>query len=1358
MRNKNKYTELRKRAERLLKKRGIQKSEKYYEDLENLVEELSLHQIELELQNEELQETLKNLNTEKDKYRELYHNAPTAYTTLNATGNIFDINQTAAELFGKKLNDFRPSSFFPFVEEESKPQFVKFLKEVFTKGKADCDKISLVYPDKQIIPIKIHAKTYFDYEHQAYLCRCTLTDISDTVRRELKLRHSSRQNRLLFEHAREMAELAEENKIYRFITNSFADLYPDTIVVLMRVLPFENSEKPQAELASIAGIDKSLINKAAKIIGYEFEGKKFKIYDRELALTEHSVLVEYQGGFPEFFGKQVPANISRMLENMVKLNRIYSIGLRHEDKLHAFIHFFTRRKQVIKDFNFIEIYVQQAGFIISRLNAQKALKLSEAHHRKFVEHSPDIIYEFSNKRGALYWSQRVKDILGYRPEELKNKPFIWNESIHPEEKEKVSRAVRNFKSDDKYSVEYRIKTKQGNWVWLHDTLMHKEQKGDEIIIEGHAADITERKKLEIELKNAKERFDLAMQATKDGLWDWNPQNNEIYLSPAWKAMLGYTDNEIPNRFEMWEKLTHPEDVKKSWKEIEKVFKGEEERFELTFRMKHKQGHTVNILSRANAYFDKSGKPVRVVGTHVDISNRLELERQLKQAQRVARMGSWHWNLKTDELKWSEEQYRIFDQEPGKQFTNTEFYELVHSQDRERVIRAHEDLVRKGEFAIEFRVKIAENIKWIFERAELHRNLEGEAVFATGVSYDITEQKTAQNALKESEKRFRTIFKEDKSVKLLIKRDTGKIIDCNEAAEKFYGYADLKSMHIQEINQQSKKEIEKRMHEAVEKKLNYFLFEHRLASGEVRNVEVYSTPIEINGENLLFSNIHDVTQRRKAEAENRRLINAVEQSYNAVIITDTNGNIEYVNKRFTELTQYNLKEVIGENPRIVKSGEHDQSYYKELWDTITSGNIWSGELINKRKDGSLYWENATISPIFNVKGEIINFLAIKEDDTERKLAEQKITESRTKFKTIFDIIEVGITITDDKGNIIDCNKASEKILGITKEEHLNRNYAGKEWKIIRSDYTAMPPEEFASVRALKEDRTVRNAEMGLLKPDKITWITVSATPLQLEGYGVLIAYSDISEAKEKEDALLEKNEELEEAIATKNKFFNIIAHDLRSPFNAILGFSELLQKRHKEYDADKREKLIEPIRESASRTFKLLNNLLDWARNQTGKIPFNPEIINTKSEATDALSSLQNAADKKKIKININIPSGQYIYADTEMFRTILRNLVGNAIKFTHTGGKIKISSEQKEKTVCICVEDNGVGIAPDKLPKLFNVTQKTSTKGTENETGTGLGLLLCKDFALRHGGELKVESTLKKGSKFSLILPTKIQE
>jgi signal transduction histidine kinase len=248
-------------------------------------------------------------------------------------------------------------------------------------------------------------------------------------------------------------------------------------------------------------------------------------------------------------------------------------------------------------------------------------------------------------------------------------------------------------------------------------------------------------------------------------------------------------------------------------------------------------------------------------------------------------------------------------------------------------------------------------------------------------------------------------------------------------------------------------------------------------------------------------------------------------------------------------------------------------------------------------------------------------------------------------------------------------------------------------------------------------------------------------------------SDITERKEAEEALRISEQNLRESNATKDKFFSIIAHDLKNPFNSILGFSQILIDDFEIFDEAKLKSIAGQINSGARHLYKLLENLLQWSRAQTGKIKYIPKEVDVKLIVDNYVMIMGLTAEDKNIKIHSTITDKMMLYIDWNMIESVIRNLLSNAIKFSHEGGKIEVSKEETDDFVTFSVKDEGVGISAKNIDKLFRIDTTFTTKGTANERGTGLGLILCKEFVERHGGNIWVESEVGKGSTFKFTLP-----
>lgn len=378
-----------------------------------------------------------------------------------------------------------------------------------------------------------------------------------------------------------------------------------------------------------------------------------------------------------------------------------------------------------------------------------------------------------------------------------------------------------------------------------------------------------------------------------------------------------------------------------------------------------------------------------------------------------------------------------------------------------------------------------------------------------------------------------------------------------------------------------------------------------------------------------------------------------------------------------------------------------------------------------------------------------FRPVLNDIAKREKAEDSLRESEEKYKKLFEEALTGNFVMSSEGLITDCNYSFLEIFGYSDKQEI----IGKNVSILYEDSTEFEriKNQLQEVKTLKNYEAIRKCKNGKLIntiENKIADFNDQGQIVKINGY-----IYDITERKLVEKALVEREASLEELNATKDKFFSIIAHDLKNPFNTIIGFSNILKDQIREKDYEGIENYATIIQNSSQKVLDLLINLLDWSRSQTGQMEFKPEQIDIEPIITDVMELLDASAQQKSIIPSGKITKNIVVYADKYMISLILRNLVSNAIKFTNPGGSIVISTEQNQDELKVSISDNGVGMTNETMKKLFRTEENKSMAGTQNETGTGLGLILCKEFVEKHGGQIWVESNPCKGSTFRFTLP-----
>ncbi len=361
---------------------------------------------------------------------------------------------------------------------------------------------------------------------------------------------------------------------------------------------------------------------------------------------------------------------------------------------------------------------------------------------------------------------------------------------------------------------------------------------------------------------------------------------------------------------------------------------------------------------------------------------------------------------------------------------------------------------------------------------------------------------------------------------------------------------------------------------------------------------------------------------------------------------------------------------------------------------------------------------------------------------------EISETKNHFQQIFHLSPDAVLITRLEDEIVvDCNESFSIISGYSKEEAIGKSTA-------ELNLWSIPEHRDKLFTSIREKGFSGNFETSFYSKDKqVLFGSVNARLITLNGMPHLISViHNITERKKTEEEITSKNNELIRLNHEKEKFFSIIAHDLKSPFQGLIGYSEILSKEYNSLSEDEKIAFINSIEELSHSSYKLLENLLQWTRLQTGQMHFNPEYFNLNSEIHSTISLLKQTALNKNIDLIYKIDSMLFVTADKNMLSTIIRNIVSNSIKFTEKKGNIEFTAEAKGDKAVFRIKDSGIGMDEPTVAKLFSIDKSTSRKGTANEEGTGLGLLLCKEMIEKHGGSIIVESEVGKGTAFTFTL------
>ncbi|MDP2235207.1 MAG: PAS domain S-box protein [Bacteroidales bacterium] len=503
----------------------------------------------------------------------------------------------------------------------------------------------------------------------------------------------------------------------------------------------------------------------------------------------------------------------------------------------------------------------------------------------------------------------------------------------------------------------------------------------------------------------------------------------------------------------------------------------------------------------------------------------------------------------------------------------------------------------------------------------------------------------------------------------------------------------------------------------------------------------------------------INQQKLVEAallENERKYRLLAQNSSDVIWTlDNDYRFTYISPSIYQLRGLTPEEAMLETIQDTMTPDSQEAVYQSIVNGQENERAKNYvpvqlEIEQYHKDGHLIWVEISLRAMLNDLGEKIGYVGISRDITLRKMAEEALRQSEEKFRSLADTAKVVIDIVaDDMGaKHLYVNEEWSRVHGYSKEE---AQYI-KPIDLVAPDSRQQVLDNAA--KRIRGEKAPINYEIkSITKLGEIKYLEFSSTIVKFDNQRAFLTTAiDITKRKHAEEALRKSETKLRELNAQKDKFFSIIAHDLRSPFSAIIGLSDLLTDQIKDKDYAGIDLYAKMIGQSSQKALDLLMNLLEWTRAHTGRMVFNPEkfILTDLIEDNKLLFDL--IAGQKDIIIKNVLPKEITVFADKSMISTVLRNLISNAIKFSGKGGEINISVEKNANEILVSISDNGVGIAPKRLDKLFRIDESDSTPGTNNEKGTGLGLILCKEFVEKHGGKIWVESEEGKGSTFYFTL------
>lgn len=1096
----------------------------------------------------------------------------------------------------------------------------------------------------------------------------------------------------------------------------------------------------------------------------------------------------------------------------------------------------------------------------ARLSAEK-LKKSEESYRGLFNSVEEAIYIQDEEGRFLDVNEGAVKIYGYPRNYFIGKTPEFLSAPGMNDLKKIANNVKQAFEGVNQEFEFWGKKKNGEVFLKNVRLYNGIYFGKKVVI-AIAQDITEKRKSEISLLESEASYKSLIESSQDAIYVL--QSKKLLLvNSAWLKMFGYSFDEVMSKDWNIMKIVAPESRKmiedKFKSSIEKgprssryemkaiTKEGRELDLDVSVSVVNWKGtpayqgiyrditerkRTIEQLKSKDALLEASAKIAEIListsNLNLSINNSLGI---IGEAARVSRVYIFEKHLQpvTNKILMSQ-RYEWTDGNVSVELGNPE----LQNMDLNEVFPGWYDLFSKGKVIKSFVKDFPESIRKLmepqqiislllvpifvknslwgfigFDDCENERNWSESEITALSITGNTIGNAIArdsiENELRISEKKYRTIFENVQDI--FYRADNkGIVTEISPSIGRYSGFIP-EEIHGKPVTDFYGDPVERaNLLKILNEKGEVTDFEITLKTkwGGVIHTSVNTHLLKDDDGNVIGveGTLRDITERKTAMSQIQKLLLALDGSPASVIITDPMGIIEYVNSKFCKVTGYSREEVIGNKTNILKSGHHNQDLYHDLWATINSGLEWNGEFLNRKKNGELFWEAASISPIKNSKGEITNFVSVKEDITEKKLQLEKLLRYQSLLNGVSESVRILLTESDFEFAIVQALQTLGNAAGVDRAYIFENSISDKtgdllmsqkyEWtktgiqsqkeneRLINLSYKDYAPSLYNKlVRNEIFSHLVKNldkSERELLEAQGIKAIIIFPIFIKDNFWGfigfdnvhseelwtsseesILVAASaSIGGAIEREMSRLElikAKEDAEKANQLKSEFLAQMSHEIRSPLNVILNFANLIKEEFEPETSNTIKEYVASLDSAGKRIIRTIDMILNMSQLHTGSYEPKFKIFDLIEEViTPIMNEYRKTAELKGLQLNLKSDlNGAVVNLDEYSVSQAIANLIDNAIKYTKSGSVDVVIKKNEKDFLNVIIKDTGIGISKEYLPSIFEAFTQEDRGYTREYDGNGLGLALVKKYCEINNMELEIDSEKGKGTTINIL-------